>query len=200
MSLHGERAFIGAPYQGDLTGMVGVYALSGDGSGWQPAGALHPFDGGQRHYFGNAIAHVDGETWVSALGSKQGSGRIYAFTEGDDGGWTSSSEVVTGENEQDLLGRSLAAGDGVAAVGAQGLSEVMILGPSGADMSNWVAQATFEGDPGGLGLERPADRHRVRPRRSHQRDGLCGHLGPAEPRLRRRAALDARRHAAQFLA
>jgi choice-of-anchor B domain-containing protein len=151
VSLHDGRAFVGAPLAGGNTGMVGVYALSGDG-GWQPAGQLHPFDGGQRHFFGMGIAHPSGETWVSALGAKQLSGRIYSFTESgeEDGAWTSSNEVVTGENEQDLLGRSLAAEGDVAAVGAQGNSEAMILTPSGSDMSNWVAQATFEGDPGGL--------------------------------------------------
>lgn len=152
VSLHEGRAFVGAPLANSNTGMVGVYALGGD-DGWQPAGQLHPFDGGQRHFFGMGIAHTSEETWVSALGAKRLSGRIYAFNESEenDGEWTSSSEVITGENEQNLLGRSLAAEGDVAVAGAQGTSSAMIMTPSGSGTpGNWVAQATFQGDPGGL--------------------------------------------------
>ena len=151
VSLHDGRAFVGAPLQGGLTGMVGVYSLADNG--WQPAGQLHPFDGGQRHFFGMGIAHTSDETWVSALGAKRLSGRIYAFQESDEeeGEWTSSREIITGENQQDLLGRSLAADDDVAAVGAQGTSAAMILGRSGSGPdADWVVQAEFKGDPGGL--------------------------------------------------
>jgi choice-of-anchor B domain-containing protein len=149
VSLHDDRAFIGAPFQGGQTGKVGVYALT-DGSNdsaWQPAGALHPFDGGQRSFFGIAIAHTDDETWVSALGAKQLSGRIYAFSESEDGDWSSSRTLATGANTRDLLGRSLAADGDVAAAGASGAGAATIFGRSGGD---WIASAPIQGDPGGL--------------------------------------------------
>jgi choice-of-anchor B domain-containing protein len=154
-SLHGGRAFVGAPLAGGNTGMVGVYAISEDGSGWQPAGELHPFDGGQRHFFGIDLAHTAGETWVSALGAKRLSGRVYAFSESEDpeGEWTSSREVVTGEQAQDLLGRAIAADGDVAAVSAQSDGgRVTIFGRSGPGAgSEWIARAKdLKGDPGGL--------------------------------------------------
>ena len=145
VSIHDGRAFIGAPLHGGMTGMVGVYALSEEG--WQPDGELHPFDGGQRHFFGIDITHTATETWVSALGAKRLSGRIYAFTESDEepGAWLSSREIVTGEQAQNLLGRAVAAEGDVAAVSSQRDGGTAMIFERNGD--EWIAQATVQGDP-----------------------------------------------------
>ena len=85
-SLHllGDELLVGHLRPNQFAGEVLRYSWTGDG--WEPAGAIGPFDGANPGAgFGAAMKRIGDELWIAGPGAGGQEGRIYRLALGDDG-------------------------------------------------------------------------------------------------------------------
>jgi choice-of-anchor B domain-containing protein len=136
LAVHDGLAYVGASGFDNRVGAVFVFELSDDG--WTEVAPLRPVVAARNTRFGTSIAASDEGLLVGAPGANGGAGALYRLilTQG-----MMQVSVVGSETagEGAAFGESVAAADGVAAVGAVGVDE-----RAGAAVvfAGWIEQGT----------------------------------------------------------
>ena len=122
VSISGDRAIVGAPYEGELIeGAAYVYRRSSSGT-WSREARLTASDGVVTDEFGYSVALLGSRAIVGAPRKDGSRGAAYVF-EMSSGSWTQHRRLTAGDREvNDRFGYSVAlASDGRAIAGARGL-------------------------------------------------------------------------------
>lgn len=116
------RIVAGAPGNDGGFGAVFVFRAGNDG-GWIQERRLLAFDGARPDGFGSALATDGEELWVGSPRSHRFQGAAYVLREENDI-WREAQRVTGSQpRERDLFGATLAARNGVAAVGLAGADQ-----------------------------------------------------------------------------
>ncbi|MGD8413889.1 MAG: hypothetical protein PVF33_06640, partial [Candidatus Latescibacterota bacterium] len=130
VAISGERAIIGAPYdgaQGDFSGSAYIFERNPDGTWGQPGTGdetqkLLASDGHLDDKFGLHVAITEGTAIVSSPGDDDhgpSSGSVYLFERDYGGTWAESQKFVASDgDEDDRFGQSVAISEGRALIGA----------------------------------------------------------------------------------
>jgi len=122
MAVDGETLMVSAPGSDRGPGMVVEYQMAPSGS-WEATRRATVTTPGLtgRDRFGAALALTDDQLWVGVPGAEAGAGRVDRFVRDATGGWVAGGTVLPPpEAGRAGLGRSVALGAGLAAVGAPG--------------------------------------------------------------------------------
>ena len=109
VSVFGDTAIIGVPYDDNYKGSAYAFTRAADGS-WSQQQKLQAGDGAIDDNFGNSVS-VSGDTAViGALGADSWAGAVYAFTRSG-GIWSQQQKLTAKEGtatDADMFGRSVA--------------------------------------------------------------------------------------------
>ncbi len=119
IALDAHGAWIGAPGLDRSAGGVVAYRVDPSGGGWVETARFRPDSGSAPARLGSAIGVAGGEVWVGAPGAKEGRGLVYRFAMSGNQ-WQREIVAVSGLEERNGFGSSIALGDGVAVVGVPG--------------------------------------------------------------------------------
>ncbi|MCA9738529.1 MAG: FG-GAP repeat protein, partial [Gemmatimonadetes bacterium] len=92
LAVNGDRILVGAPTQGDNTGVV--YAFHRENGTWSETGKLQPAAVGPNSRFGTGVALRDGEALIGAQTHNQFRGTAFRFTLDEATGQWSEAEAV----------------------------------------------------------------------------------------------------------
>lgn len=135
---------VGEPLNGGVPGMVYIFERDGM-SGWHVTATLKAGDGRVGDRFGTAITGGDGRLFVSATGSADAGGAVYAFRKGD-GGWMQEAVLRPAESSAgDAYGVSIAYSDGQLFVAHPSSDDAPVVHVYGLRDGSWVETATVTG-------------------------------------------------------
>ena len=106
VSLYGNRALVGAPFDDDLGSVSGsAYIFEHNGSSWQQVAKLNASDGSESSIFGHAVSLWDNFALIGAPGA--GNGAAYLFHTDGNGNWNQIAKITPDDNAVNF-GRSIA--------------------------------------------------------------------------------------------
>jgi len=120
VSVSGDTAIIGAPYDGNYKGSAYVFARAADGS-WSQQQKLLAGDGAAGNLFGYSVS-VSGDTAIiGAPYDDSQKGSAYAFTRAADGSWSERKKLLAEDGAaDDNFGNSVSMSVDTAVIGALG--------------------------------------------------------------------------------
>ncbi|CAK8720703.1 FG-GAP repeat-containing protein [Candidatus Electrothrix laxa] len=118
VSVSGDTAIIGAPYDDNFKGSAYAFARDADGS-WNQQQKLQAGDRAVGDLFGNSVS-VSGDTVIiGAFFDDNYKGSAYAFTRATDGSWSEQQKLLAGDGAtNDLFGNSVSVSGDTAIIGA----------------------------------------------------------------------------------
>ena len=120
VSVSGDTAIIGAPYDDNYKGSAYAFARAADGS-WNQQQKLQAGDRAVGDLFGNSVS-VSGDTAIiGAPNDDNDKGSAYAFTRAADGSWSQQQKLQAGDGAAgDNFGNSVSVSGDTAVIGALG--------------------------------------------------------------------------------
>ena len=152
VSISGDHAVVGAPYDDSKLGSAYIFVNNHNGS-WSQEAKLFATDGVPYDLFGHSVS-IDGDHAVVSAYGNVGDGDVYIFVNNHDGSWSQQAELIANDaTAYDYFGWSVSIAGDHALVGAypeDGLTcKVWVFMNDGN--GNWSQQETLVTVPDSLG-------------------------------------------------